>query len=142
MAECLNCGASVNIGVTRCVKCGSSISHAPPAVPAASPQGSHVAQAPATPVQPVQPVQHASVPNVLVVSPPKSRMAYIMLGIFLGYLGVHNFYAGYAGRGVAQLLISVVGGILTCGLSLIPVVIWNIIEICITDRDAKGVPFS
>ena len=105
-------------------------------MPAASPQGSHVAQAPA----PL--VQHASVPNVLVVSPPKSRMAYIMLGIFLGYLGVHNFYAGYAGRGVAQLLISVVGGVLTCGLSLIPVVIWNIIEICITDRDAKGIPFS
>ena len=105
-------------------------------MPAASPQASHAPQAPAPPVQ------HASAPNVLIVSPPKSRIAYILLGIFLGYLGVHNFYAGYAGRGVAQLLISLVGGILTCGLALIPVVIWNLIEICVTDRDARGTPFS
>ncbi|MBQ3218003.1 MAG: TM2 domain-containing protein [Akkermansia sp.] len=26
---------------------------------------------------------------------PKSRLAYILLGVFLGSLGIHNFYAGY-----------------------------------------------
>lgn len=28
---------------------------------------------------------------------PKSRLAYILMGLFLGGLGVHNFYAGYNG---------------------------------------------
>ena len=28
-----------------------------------------------------------------------SKVAYVLLGIFLGGLGIHNFYAGYAGRG-------------------------------------------
>lgn len=30
--------------------------------------------------------------------------AFILLGFFLGALGIHNFYAGYSGRGIAQLL--------------------------------------
>ena len=35
----------------------------------------------------------------------KSKLAAGLLGIFLGYLGVHNFYLGYAGRGLVQLLV-------------------------------------
>src|SRR5262245_27835588 len=34
---------------------------------------------------------------------PKSRTTYILLGVFLGPLGAHNFYAGYTGRAVGQL---------------------------------------
>ena len=79
---------------------------------------------------------------MMAVSPPKSRVAYVLLGLFVGYLGIHNFYAGYVGRGVAQLLISLVGGLVTCGLSLIPVAIWVLIEVCVTTRDPRGVPFS
>ena len=68
---------------------------------------------------------------------PKSRLAYILLAIFLGTLGIHNFYAGYSGKGIAQLLISV----LTLGV-LSPIVwIWAIVEICTVDKDAAGVPF-
>ena len=37
----------------------------------------------------------------------KSKVAAGILGILLGALGVHNFYLGYTGKGVAQLLISV-----------------------------------
>lgn len=68
----------------------------------------------------------------------KPRIAYILLGIFLGTLGVHNFFAGYIGKGVAQLLIS----ILTCGALSLIVFIWNIIEICTVTTDSNGVPFS
>lgn len=65
---------------------------------------------------------------------PKSRLAYILLGLFLGGLGVHNFYAGYNGKGIAQLLSF---GILT------PVVwIWVIVEIITVTKDVQGVPFS
>ncbi len=41
----------------------------------------------------------------------KSKMAAGLLGIFLGAFGVHNFYLGYTGKAIAQLLIS----ILSCG---------------------------
>ena len=45
----------------------------------------------------------------------KSRMAAGLLAILLGVLGVHNFYLGFTSRGVVQLVVSLVGGILTCG---------------------------
>lgn len=38
---------------------------------------------------------------------PRQKMVAGLLGIFLGALGVHNFYLGYTGKAVAQLLISV-----------------------------------
>ncbi|MEG0872795.1 MAG: TM2 domain-containing protein [Clostridia bacterium] len=54
----------------------------------------------------------------------KSKTAAGIFGIFLGSLGVHNFYLGYTGKGVAQLLMSM----LSCGM-LSPVsAIWGMIE--------------
>lgn len=67
----------------------------------------------------------------------RERIVYLLLGIFLGSLGAHNFYAGYSGRAIAQLLIS----ILSCGMLAIPVQIWAIIEACTTKVDAEGIPF-
>jgi len=72
--------------------------------------------------------------------PPKERVAYVLLGIFLGTFGVHNFYAGYVSKAVAQLLIT----IFLWWLLFIPVLavwIWNIIEVITVTHDAKGVPF-
>lgn len=71
----------------------------------------------------------------------KSKIAAGLLGIFLGSLGIHNFYLGYVGKGIAQLLMTV----LTCGF-LSPVsAIWGLIEgIFILsgdiDKDENGVP--
>lgn len=54
----------------------------------------------------------------------KSKLAAGLLGIFLGVVGVHNFYLGYTGKAVAQLLITV----LSCGI-LSPVsAIWGLVE--------------
>lgn len=54
----------------------------------------------------------------------KSKMAAGLFGIFLGSIGVHNFYLGYTGKAVAQLLITV----LSCGI-LSPIsAIWGLIE--------------
>ena len=72
-------------------------------------------------------------------TPPKQRIAYILFGIFLGGLGIHNFYAGYSGKGTTQLLISLLTGWLI--LPYIAVFIWTVIEICTIDKDANGVPF-
>ena len=58
----------------------------------------------------------------------KSRLAAGLLGILLGTLGIHNFYLGFTSRGVFQLLVSLIGGIFTCGLATIAVAIWGFIE--------------
>lgn len=62
----------------------------------------------------------------------KDWLTTLLLAIFLGYLGVHRFYTGHTGIGIAQLL--TFGG---CG-------IWTLIDIImiVTDayKDSKGNP--
>lgn len=107
---CRHCGAEISNIAVICVKCGV-----------------------ATGIQPVQPIP---VPG----RSPHTRVAYVLLGIFLGAFGVHNFYAGFAGRGVAQLLITLFLGWLI--IPLLAVGIWVLIEICTTTHDAYGNMFS
>lgn len=54
----------------------------------------------------------------------KSKIAAGLLGIFLGSLGVHNFYLGFTGKAIAQLLIS----LLSCGMLAGVSGIWGLIE--------------
>ena len=75
----------------------------------------------------------------------KSKIAAGLFGIFLGYFGIHNFYLGYTGKGVAQLLLSTVGLCFTCGFSIVFTSIWGLIEgiLILTgsiNKDANGVP--
>ena len=68
----------------------------------------------------------------------KSLLAYVLLGVFLGCYGIHDFYAGYTTNGVAKLLIT----LLTCGLGSIVTMIWAIVDICTVRKDASGRPFA
>lgn len=54
----------------------------------------------------------------------KSKLAAALFGIFLGTFGVHNFYLGYNGKAIAQLLIT----ILSCGALAFVSAIWGLIE--------------
>lgn len=56
----------------------------------------------------------------------RSRRFAGLLGLFLGTLGVHNFYLGYTGKAVAQLLLTLIGWIILIG----PIIsgIWALIE--------------
>ena len=70
---------------------------------------------------------------------PKSKIAAGLLGIFLGCFGVHNFYLGFTGKAVAQLLIT----ILSCGILSFVSGIWGLIEGILiltgsSNKDAKG----
>jgi TM2 domain-containing membrane protein YozV len=50
------------------------------------------------------------------------------LGIFLGWLGIHNFYLGYQKKALTQLLVSLIGGPITCGVAVAAMSIWGIVE--------------
>lgn len=70
-------------------------------------------------------------------------MAAGLLAIFLGYLGVHNFYLGYTKKAVIQLLVSLLGALLF-GLGPLAMSIWAIVEAVnifqgkITDADGNA----
>ena len=68
----------------------------------------------------------------------KSKVAFVLLGVFLGSLGIHNFYIGRTKQGVIQLLITV----LSAGMLSLASWIWAIVDICTINADASGVPLS
>ena len=57
----------------------------------------------------------------------KSKLTAGLLGIFLGVFGVHNFYLGYTGKAIGQLLLTLLGWIL-CGLGPIAAWVWGLVE--------------
>ncbi len=59
-------------------------------------------------------------PPVEAYDPRRSKLVAGLLGILLGWLGVHRFYLGYVGIGVAQIIVT----FLTCGLGAL----WGFIE--------------
>ena len=61
---------------------------------------------------------------------PKSRTTYRLLALFCGGIGAHNFYAGYLGRGLAQILLC------WTGISWL----WALVEIFAVEKDANGNP--
>ena len=57
--------------------------------------------------------------------PPRQMVIVVLLALFAGLFGLHNFYLGYTNRGLAQLLITVC----TLGLGAPIVWIWAIAEL-------------
>ncbi|WKR22957.1 TM2 domain-containing protein [Actinomyces israelii] len=86
----------------------------------------------------------------------KSKVAAGLLGIFLGTLGVHNFYLGYTNKAIGQLVGTIVGfvlSIIVIGIFIVlGIQIWALVEgILILSAqpgsqpwgvDARGVPLS
>lgn len=101
---CTNCGSPLEEGQDKCQYCGKVLGEK---------------------VQSQQTeTQSNSQSTVNVQSQPKSKVAAGLLGIFLGAFGVHNFYLGYTGKAVAQLLIT----LLTCFIFSFVSSIWGFIE--------------
>ncbi len=73
----------------------------------------------------------------------KSKIAAGILGILLGGFGVHNFYLGYTGKAVAQLLLT----LLSAGFLATVSGIWGLVEgiMILTgsiNTDANGIPLK
>lgn len=96
---CVKCGAQKGTGYNFCQNCGSQV---PPNAYACTNCGVSLMQ------------QAMPNPNA------KSKLAAGLLGIFLGGWGIHNFYLGNTGRGVAQILVT----IFTCGIGAL----WGFVE--------------
>lgn len=96
-AVCLTCGTPAGAGSAFCPNCGNPV--APSAVVCVS-CGVALQQKPAT--------------------GGKSKIAAGLLAIFLGYLGIHNFYLGYTSKAVVQLLVS----LLLSWTIIAPLAIW------------------
>jgi len=106
MPSCTNCGAEVGLGVNKCAYCGAAIAT----------HGAHT---------PPPPPGYAPAPmSASAGGEQKSKVVAGILGILLGYLGVHNFYLGYTTKGILQLLLTVA----TFGYGILISAIWGFIE--------------
>lgn len=124
MYYCKHCGEAYQTDqAVICVKCG-----------APKGRGTNFCQNCGKPVQPGTAVcMNCGVPNrELPPADAKSKLAAGLFGIFLGSFGVHNFYLGYTGKAVTQLVLSIVGILLSCIVVgvfiLIGVGIWGLVE--------------
>lgn len=120
-AVCIKCGVAKGVGSSYCPNCGQ------PTMPGAAACMSCGVFL----TQPVVPGQQ------------KSKIAAGLLGIFLGGLGIHNFYLGNTSRALVQLLVS----ILTCFIVYPAMQIWGLVEgiMILTGNigeDANGVPLK
>jgi TM2 domain-containing membrane protein YozV len=69
---------------------------------------------------------------------PRNRVTFVLLGVFLGIFGMHNFYAGYNKKAAIQLALTV----LTCFYGAVISWIWAIVEVCVISQDAEGEQFA
>lgn len=134
--NCKHCGQIIEENVSVCPHCGAAVE----AAPAAEATNTYES-VPAPEVVPT--------PTAAPAAPQKSRMAAglmgILFGLFLGGLGIHNFYLGYTKKAVIQLVICLAGFCLIVG----PLVsgIWCLVDgIMILagniNEDANGVPLK
>lgn len=156
------------IGLTVCCQhCSASVVVKPEEEKTAPPPAPPIEQPLSTPPAPVLkkcPVCQKEMSSMAPLCPhcgqpnndapiQKSRVVYILLGLFFGGLGIHNFYADQS-WGVAHIMLSF--GFL-CAIAasskapdaiivayLIGVVqtVWVICEICSFEKDGNGVPFK
>lgn len=111
-AICVKCGCAKGVGSSFCPNCGNGIQ------PAASFCPSCGYAIPAKPA-----------------AGAKSKLTAGLLGIFLGGFGIHNFYLGFTGKAVAQIVVSVV----TCGAGSLWGFIEGILILCGSmNKDAQG----
>ncbi len=78
--------------------------------------------------------------SVVVETNPKSGLWYVILGWFVGVLGIHNFYAGYFIRGLVQLILTTTSWLFGY-IPLLVTIAWVFLDILFINKDSQGVPF-
>ena len=117
---CTNCGQKIDHNVSFCINCGKEVN------------------------KNIKDVDNSVKSNSSSNSiTSKSRIAAGLLAIFLGSFGIHNFYLGYNGKAVSQLLLT----LLSFGSLSFVSSMWALIEgiMILTgsiNSDANGNPLS
>ncbi len=96
----------------------------PPASPSPLGYGAAYPQNPVNNYNFSQPPTPYSYQGPVVYGPPKSKVVGMLLAFFLGALGIHRFYLGHNGTGLAMLLITVC----TCGYGAVITGIWALVD--------------
>jgi TM2 domain-containing membrane protein YozV len=140
--QCSNCGQDNQEGAQFCVKCGKSMSGS----------RSGTIYCPSCGKENLQGVFFCAYCGASIGAPQgkigydpsqaeeaKSKIAAGLFGILLGGFGIHRFYLGYVGMGIAQIIVT----ICTCGFGAI----WGFIEgililVGSIDKDAQGKPLK
>ena len=127
---CRNCGSLMNDQAAICITCGVPVGKGNNYCPMCGETTDSMSQ-----------ICMKCGVNLNANGEQKSKLAAGLFGIFLGVFGVHRFYLGHIGIGVAQLLITV----LSCGFLSGVSFIWGLIEGILIlsgsiNKDAKGVP--
>lgn len=164
---CTNCGKQMPDGVNFCNACGAPLQKSntpqegiyqpnPPSQQASTPnQQSEYANQLAAPVSSQVQYVNQQTPQVNQQMPPvnqvgevsdKSKTAAALLSIFLGGLGIHRFYVGKVGSGIAMLLLTIFGAILSLAFvgffMMIAVGIWDLVDfimiLCGNFTDGRG----
>ena len=141
---CRYCGKEMVQGAVVCVQCGA-------------PSGAGTAYCPfcGNPTAPgavvcVKCGRQLSMAAVPPGTQQKSKITAGLLALLVGF-GIHNFYLGYVGKGVAQLVLLLLGWILSLiGIGFIfvgAVAIWQLVEAIMIfsgsiNKDAKGIPLK
>ncbi len=116
---CEDCGAPKGQGERFCANCGYEL---PPAAVVCGRCGCPTSNAPQ-----FNPAEQ------------KSKLVAGLLGMFLGGWGVHNFYLGFTGKAIAQIILN----ICCCGVGSIWGFVEGIMILCGSiSKDAKGIPLK
>ena len=108
-AICLGCGVSKGNGSSHCANCGAEIN---PAAAICLSCGVAVTKSAG--------------------KDAKSKIIAALFGFILGAFGAHNFYLGYTGKAIAQLVLTIIGFLTYClyigVFFILGVSIWTLVE--------------
>ena len=115
---CRNCGSEMNQNAVVCVKCGVSTGTGNAYCP-------HCGKETA-PVAAVCLSCGCSLTNTKAVEGAKSKLIAGLLGIFLGGLGIHDFYLGNTQKAIIHIILATAGALVFIG----PVIsgIWGLVD--------------
>ena len=124
--NCQSCKTPVTEGTNYCPSCGAAVAQSTTQAQSTQPQPSQ------------QTVINVTMPGQpqAIITPAKSRLAYIILAFFFGFLGIHDFYAKRISAGVTQLLVTIFLGWMIWPLGVSALYI--LYEIIAVNKDGKG----
>ena len=139
LINCSECGKQVSDKAACCPNCGNPIATAPNVVlPESGERQDRFFEC----IESIERIERELHERELNKS-DKSRVVYVLLGLTLGWLGIHNFYAGRVGCGVCQIVLFALGLPLTAifyigFLLLVNLLVWIFVDICSVSTDAAG----